>query len=58
LGGRRFHNIEEVEMAVGEGCECKSPLSAAMEFLNSFEGGTNASMCSGIVLKNSDTSLE
>jgi hypothetical protein len=40
------------------GCECKNPISAATEFLNSCQDGTNASMCSGIMLKNTDTSVE
>jgi hypothetical protein len=34
------------------GCECKSPISTATEFLNSFQDGKNASVCSGIELKN------
>jgi hypothetical protein len=33
-------------------------MSTATEFLNSCQDGTNASMCSGIMLKNNDTSVE
>jgi hypothetical protein len=29
-----------------------------VEFLKSYQEGTNASMCSGIMLKNNDTSVE
>jgi hypothetical protein len=39
-------------------CKGKSPISTATEFLNSCQGWTNASMCSGIVLKNDDTSVQ
>jgi hypothetical protein len=40
------------------GYECKSPGSSATEFLSSGQDGKNASMCSGIELKNNDTSAE
>jgi hypothetical protein len=32
-----------------------SPISAVMEFLNSYQDGTNASICTGIMLKNNYT---
>jgi hypothetical protein len=40
------------------GCEWKSPVFTATEFLNSYQVGTNASLCSGITPKNNDVSVE
>jgi hypothetical protein len=40
------------------GCKYKSPVYTAMEFLNSCQDRTNASMCLGIMLKANDTSLD
>jgi hypothetical protein len=53
-----MYNNEEVEMAVCEGCECKSLISVAIEFSNACQDGTNGSVCSRIMLKIIDTSLE
>jgi hypothetical protein len=36
----------------------KRPISAATEFLNSYQVGKNSSMSLGIMLKNNDTSKE
>jgi hypothetical protein len=33
------------------GCEYKSPISTAMEFLNSCQDGANAALCLGLFLK-------
>jgi hypothetical protein len=55
LGSRRFHKNEEAEM---KGWECNSPIYTATGFLNSFQEGTSASVCSGINLKNNDNLVE
>jgi len=36
-------------------CKCKSPVFSVMEFLNSCQGGTDASVCLGIKLKINNT---
>ena len=56
LGGHRFHSNEEVEMAIHELSQRRDHNSATMEFLNSCQNGTNASVCWRIVFKN-DASL-
>jgi hypothetical protein len=43
-----------VEVAVVNGCECKSPATTVIEFSNFFPDGTNASVCSGIMVQNND----
>lgn len=53
LGSHQFNNNEEVEMAVGE---CKSLISTEMEFLSLCPVVSNASVFSGIMLKNNDPS--
>jgi hypothetical protein len=58
LGGRRFHSNEEVEMAVGEWLQMQEPDFRRDGILNSCQDGTNALMCSGIMLKNNFTSVE
>jgi hypothetical protein len=58
LGGPQFHINEEAEMAVVNGCECKSPNSAVVEYFNMRQDEENASVCSGIMLENNDTSVE
>jgi hypothetical protein len=40
------------------GCESKSLISIATEFLNTCQDGKNASVCSGIMLKNKNASVE
>jgi hypothetical protein len=58
LGGRRFRKNEVVEMAIYEWLRMQKPISTATESLNSCQGGTNASMFSGILLKDSSGSVE
>jgi hypothetical protein len=53
LGSNQFNNNEEVEMAVAE---CKSLISTVMEFLSLRLVVSNASMFTGIMLKNNDPS--
>jgi hypothetical protein len=36
------------------GCKCGNPFSTAVQFVNVYQDGTNASVCLGIVLKNID----
>jgi hypothetical protein len=43
--------MKEWKWRLVNGCECKSPLSTATQFVNPCQDGTNASMCSGNVLK-------
>lgn len=59
LGIRRFHSNEEVDMTVREWLrkKKKSPVSTATDFLNSCQDGNGASLCSGIMLKNDDSSV-
>jgi hypothetical protein len=45
-------------MAVHEWLQMQEPNSAAVEFLNLCQDGTNASVCLGIMLKNNYTSVE
>jgi hypothetical protein len=40
------------------GCKCKSSISTAKESVNLCQDGVNASVFSGMVLENNDTSLE
>jgi len=39
-------------------CEWNSRVSTVTEFLDSYQGGTNTYKCSGIMLKNNNTSVE
>jgi hypothetical protein len=39
-------------------CECKSPISTMMEFLNMFEDGRNVPLFLVIIMIKNDTSLE
>jgi hypothetical protein len=45
-------------MLIVDGYEWNSPISAATKQLNQCQLRTNASMCSEIMLKNSDISVE
>jgi hypothetical protein len=60
LGIHRFHSSEEVDMAVREWLRMqkKGPVSTATDFLNSCQGGNGASLCSGIMLKKDDSSVQ
>jgi hypothetical protein len=52
LGDNQFHSYEGVEMAVCELLQVIQPGFYGSRILNSFQDGTNASMCKGIVEKN------
>jgi hypothetical protein len=57
LGGRSSI-VRKWKWRLVNGCEYKSPIYAAIEFLNPCHDGTSASMCSGISLKNSGYTVE
>lgn len=58
LGDHRLHNMRMWKWLFTNGCKCKSQISTEMEFLNSHQDGINVLICSGIMLKNYDTSAE
>jgi hypothetical protein len=58
LGGHRFLNNEEVEIADGNVCKCRGLVYTTTEFLNSCRDGTNVPMGWEIMFKYNDTSLK
>ena len=58
LGDHRLHNMRMWKWLFTNGCKCKSLISTEMGFLHSHQDGIKASVCSGIMLKNKDTSAE
>ena len=46
--------MKKFKSLIVNGCETKSPISTEMEHLNLCHDGTNASVCSGTVLKNNN----
>jgi hypothetical protein len=57
-GGHHFYSNEEMEVSIHEWLHMQSKIFIVLEILNLFQGRINASMCSGIVLKRINTSVE
>jgi hypothetical protein len=58
LAGGRLHEDEEVEMAVGDWLRMQEPDFYSDGIFKLVPRWDNASMCSGIMMKNNDTSAE
>jgi hypothetical protein len=58
MGGRQFHSIEKVTWLVTNRSECTGPVCTAMEYFNSYQDGINASVCSVVIVRINDSSLE
>jgi len=56
-GGHLFHSKGECKWLLVNHCECKSPVSTVMEYLNLCQYGMCASVYSETILKNNDISL-